>query len=261
MGGVLRVLAVALALAAPPPPDAPLPTGPRTLAAAIAENEEGLRAAVRTWDLEDPPTEAVTLHALFQQRAARLLARRPDLVGRVLDALPPSLRYSTRQTSTAFRELGRLTPPTTKKRFRTGEARPAAELMRHYRAAQRRFGVGWHVLAAVNMVETQFNRLRNDSTAGAQGPMQFIPSTWRAYGMGGDIHDVRDAIMGAANYLRASGAPRDYRRALFAYNRSSLYVRAVRRFARVMARGRYPQLYAWQVFVRTPQGDRRLTGP
>jgi membrane-bound lytic murein transglycosylase B len=58
--------------------------------------------------------------------------------------------------------------------------------MRHYRAAQRRFGVGWHVLAAVNMVETQFNRLRNDSTAGAQGPMQFIPSTWRAYGMGGD---------------------------------------------------------------------------
>jgi hypothetical protein len=97
MGGVLRVLAVALALAAPPPPDAPLPTGPRTLAAAIAENEEGLRAAVRTWDLEDPPTEAVTLHALFQQRAARLLARRPDLVGRVLDALPPSLRYSTRR--------------------------------------------------------------------------------------------------------------------------------------------------------------------
>ena len=77
----------------------------------------------------------------------------------------------------------------------------------------------------MNLVETGFNKLRNDSVAGAQGPMQFIPSTWRAYGMGGDIHDPRDAIMGAANYLRASGAPGNYRRALYAYNPSTLYVR------------------------------------
>ena len=44
--------------------------------------------------------------------------------------------------------------------------------------------------------------------AGAQGPMAvLIPATWRAYGMGGDVRDPRDAIMGAADYLRASGAP------------------------------------------------------
>ena len=61
------------------------------------------------------------------------------------------------------------------------------------------------VLAAVNLVETNFNRNRAVSTAGAQGPMQFLPSTWRAYGMGGDIRDPHDAILGAANYLRASG--------------------------------------------------------
>jgi membrane-bound lytic murein transglycosylase B len=93
--------------------------------------------------------------------------------------------------------------------------------------------------------------------------MQFIPSTWRAYGMGGDVQDPRDAIMGAANYLRASGAPRDYRRAVFAYNHSRLYVNAVLRLARVMRRrpAAYYGLYSWQVFVRTPAGDRRLTGP
>ena len=96
-----------------------------------------------------------------------------------------------------------------------------------YLEAERRFGVAWQVLAAVNFVESAFGRLRNASTAGAQGPMQFLPSTWRAYGLGGDIDDPRDAILGAANYLHASGAPRDYRRALFAYNHSPAYVDAV----------------------------------
>ena len=37
----------------------------------------------------------------------------------------------------------------------------------------------------INLVETRFNRLRNNSSAGAQGPMQFMPATWRAYGLGG----------------------------------------------------------------------------
>jgi membrane-bound lytic murein transglycosylase B len=152
---------------------------------------------------------------------------------------------------------------TKKSNLRIGRAQPADKLMGHYRAAQRRFKVGWHILAAVNLVETGFNRLRNDSVAGARGPMQFIPSTWRAYGMGGDIHDPRDAIMGAANYLRASGAPGNYRRALYAYNPSSLYVSGVLNHARRMIRDRraFYAYYAWQIFVRTPNGERRLTGP
>jgi membrane-bound lytic murein transglycosylase B len=123
--------------------------------------------------------------------------------------------------------------------------------------------VSWQVLAAVNFVETGFNRLRNNSTAGAQGPMQFIPSTWRAYGRGGNVRDPHDAILGAANYLRASGAPGSYRRALFAYNPSSLYVDAVLRYARRIRRDirSYYAYYSWQIFVRTPSGTRRLTGP
>jgi membrane-bound lytic murein transglycosylase B len=93
--------------------------------------------------------------------------------------------------------------------------------------------------------------------------MQFIPSTWKAYGMGGDIDDPRDAIMGAANYLRASGAPADYARALYAYNPSWSYVDAVLRYARRIRRDRraYFAYHSWQVFVRTPSVTRRLTGP
>jgi membrane-bound lytic murein transglycosylase B len=161
----------------------------------------------------------------------------------------------------ALRDLGRLAGPPRRRRFRTGTALPAGALIRHYRSAQRRFGVGWHVLAAVNLVETDFNRLRNNSVSGAQGPMQFLPATWRAYGLGGDVHDPHDAILGAAHYLHRSGAPRNYGRALYAYNPSPLYVDAVLRLARRMRGHGFLVFYNWQVFVRTAAGERRLTGP
>ena len=102
--------------------------------------------------------------------------------------------------------------------FKVQPPLPAADLLRHFKKAERRFGVEWEVLAAVMLVETKFGRVRSASHAGAQGPMQFMPAHVEAYGLGGDIQDPRDAVMAAANYLRASGAPRDYRRALYAYN-------------------------------------------
>jgi membrane-bound lytic murein transglycosylase B len=93
--------------------------------------------------------------------------------------------------------------------------------------------------------------------------MQFMPATWRAYGLGGDVRDPRDAILGAANYLRASGAARDLRRALWHYNHSQRYVDAVSAFAAQMRRDEtiFFAYHAWQVFVKTPSGPRRLTGP
>ena len=129
---------------------------------------------------------------------------------------------------------------------------------------QRRFGVRWEILASVNFVESGFNRLQNNSYAGAQGPMQFMPATWRSYGLGGDVRDPRDAIMGAANYLHASGAPASYRNALYHYNPSPLYVDAIIRYARQMQRKaeRFYAYWSWQVFVRDRDGnDKRLTGP
>ena len=275
MCGVLSAILACACLAftgapeALPDPTTRLPTGPRTLAARMIATDRALGAAVGGWVREGDPSrggapEDVTLLALDEQRALRLLSRRPTLARRVLPGLPRAQRRAARSLVGAMRDLRRLTPASPRASLRTGPALPADRLLREYRAAQRRFGVGWHVLAAVNFVETAFNKLRNASVAGAQGPMQFIPSTWRAFGMGGDVRDPHDAILGAANLLRSSGAPRALRRALFAYNPSGLYVDSVLAYARRMARHprAFYRLYAWQVFVRTTDGgERRLTGP
>jgi hypothetical protein len=211
------------------------------------------------------PTLAVELAALAQQRLVIRLTTAPRraeaVLARVRGPLRPHL-VATVRARLALRRLGPA-PPRPLRAFRTGPPLPPDVLLRYYRHAQRRFHVGWHVLAAVNFVESAFGRLRSASWAGALGPMQFLPSTWRAYGLGGNVHDPRDAILGAANYLRASGAPRDYRRALYAYNHSDAYVEAVLRYAERMKRdGRaFYAYYSWQVFVRTPSGLRRLTGP
>jgi membrane-bound lytic murein transglycosylase B len=191
------------------------------------------------------------------------LSGRPRLAHEVLARLPGRVAAHARASIRARRMLGRLSTPQKLSRFATGPARPAGQLFRYYREARKRFGVSWQVLAAVNLVESAFGRMRNHSTAGAQGPMQFIPATWAAYGMGGNIRDPHDAILGAANYLHANGAPRNYRLALYHYNPSSLYVDAALAYAkRIRADARnFFSYYAWQVFVRTPDGTRRITGP
>jgi membrane-bound lytic murein transglycosylase B len=91
--------------------------------------------------------------------------------------------------------------------------------------------------------------------------MQFLPATWRAYGLGGNVHDPHDAILGAANYLRANGAAHDARGALYHYNHSTLYVDAVLHYAHRITHvpDAFAEYYAWAVYVRTPGGERRYT--
>ena len=253
---------------AAPAPDAAIPREPRALAGRLANTHSALAAAIGRWRTDGdlgahPPPREVTLWALHQQRIHLLLTSRRRLAQQVLEHLPARPAAHLRATFRARRGLGKITPPTPG-RYRTGPPEPPRELLAHYRKAQRRFGVQWPVLAAVNFVESAFGRMRNSSAAGAQGPMQFIPSTWDAYGMGGDVNDPHDAIMGAANYLSASGAPGDLTGALYAYNPSDLYVRAVLAYAGRIRRDRaaFLSYYSWQVFVRRPQGGtRRITGP
>jgi Transglycosylase SLT domain len=252
----------------PPAADSGLPRAPEALATRLAETQRGLDDVIDGWRAHgDPargaPPEDVTLYALDQQRIHILLSGRRELATAVLARLPGRIAAHARATIRARRNLTPLATPQPMRAFRTGPPRPAGRLLRFYREAQRRFGVSWRVLAAVNFVESAFGRMRNHSTAGAQGPMQFIPSTWAAYGMGGNIRDPHDAILGAANYLHANGAPRDYRSALYHYNPSSLYVNAVLEYAdRIRSDARnFFSYYAWQVFVRTPSGTRRITGP
>ena len=261
----MRAVLAVLALLAPPAPEAPLPERPAAIAQALQRTTTSLHAAIESWQAGPRAGNAtpddVTLWGLHQQRLFLRLTYDAELGRRTR----PLLSREARATLDARRSLVALTPPTTLPlaAFRTGPALPARTLLRLYREAERRFGVDWEVLAAVNFVETGFNRLRSRSSAGAQGPMQFMPATWRAYGLGGNVHDPRDAILGAANYLRASGAAHDLRRALYAYNHSTRYVDAVVRFAAQLRRQEriYFAYHSWQVFIKTPAGPQRITGP
>jgi membrane-bound lytic murein transglycosylase B len=247
-----------------PAPTVALPRRPDRIADALTATTRRLREAVERWDPAEPVPRAVAYLALHQQRLVRRMTLRRRLGDAALAQLPRDVRGEARDTVLARRHLAAIPrSPGRLPRVRVARAAPAAELRRHYAEAQRRFGVHWSILAAVNFVESAFGRVRSASEAGARGPMQFLPATWRQYGMGGDIDDPRDAILAAANYLRRSGAPGDLDRALFAYNHSTSYVRAILRFARRMRADERAFLayYAWQVFVRTPAGVHQLTGP
>ena len=254
---------VATTQVAPPPPGAPLPPGATALARALQDADAQLAPAIDTWAARGggPPRDVARL-ALYVQRIQLRLVRAPRLYASVLRRIPPRLRAATRRWVLAKRELARIHSVVRQRpRIRVGRAEAPERLLAYYRRAQQRFGVRWSLLAAVNYVESAFGRLRNESVSGARGPMQFMPATWRAYGLGGDVHDPRDAILGAANYLHANGAPGNETRALYHYNPSRLYVRAVLRFARAIGADRraFFSYYAQQVFVRTSHGYRRVS--
>src|SRR3954468_14469778 len=102
-----------------------------------------------------------------------------------------------------------------------------------YQAAGTQYGIRWELLAAINEIETDYGRNLNVSSAGAVGWMQFIPSTWKMYGVDAnddklkDPYNPVDAIFSAARYLKAAGGDADIRRAIFAYNHAGWYVDSV----------------------------------
>ena len=110
-----------------------------------------------------------------------------------------------------------------------------------YQAAGIEYGVRWEVLAAINEIETDYGRNLNVSSAGALGWMQFIPSSWQAYGVDAnkdgkkDPYNPVDAIFAAARYLKAAGYEDDVRGAVFAYNHADWYVDSVLLRARLIA--------------------------
>jgi soluble lytic murein transglycosylase-like protein len=252
-----------------PEPDAWIPRRAGALAARLETTWEARRVAIRRWvrtgDPDTwPPPEAVELLVLYEQRIYRVLAAHDRLAAAVFARLDGALATEARSNVRAGAALyDHSSPVKMLPEFRIRAPEPADRLLRFFQEGERRFGVRWETLAAVMLIETRMGRIASSSSAGARGPMQFIPSTWAAYGLGGDIRDEHDAVLGAANYLHANGAPGNDRAALFHYNPVPAYVAAVTGYANAMTRD--PDLfyayYNWQVFVRTTHGDVRLTGP
>ncbi|MFT7475763.1 MAG: hypothetical protein ACI81L_002704, partial [Verrucomicrobiales bacterium] len=133
---------------------------------------------------------------------------------------------------------------------------PLDELISHYKRAAGETGIEWPVLAGINLIETGMGRIDGLSSAGAQGPMQFLPTTWDEVSQGGDIDDPGDAIGGAARYLVQRGGLDDIRDGLWGYNNSDHYVNAVLAYARLVTlderslRG----FYNWEIYVGTEAG-------
>jgi hypothetical protein len=107
-----------------------------------------------------------------------------------------------------------------------------------YQACGTQYGIPWQVLASINRIETAFGTNLNVSTAGAVGWMQFLPSTWKMYGVDAngdgtkDPYNPVDAICAAARYLKAAGGNEDLRQGIFAYNHADWYVDEVLLYAK-----------------------------
>ena len=213
--------------------------------------------------LRDPATTAEALPDLGHQQQViyRVLSTDEPRSQQVVKALPPRWRSVAERHLAARREFVRMSRgrgPTMLPAWRIIQPEPAKNLLSYYRKAEAATGIEWEVLAAVNLVETGMGRIDGVSVANAQGPMQFLPTTWAEQGIGaGDIRDPHDAIQAAARYLVRRGGLQDIRRGLWGYNNSDYYGRAVLLYASLMKEdpAAYTGLYHWEIHFNAADGD------
>ncbi|CQD04241.1 transglycosylase [Mycobacterium europaeum] len=240
--------------AAPTPPlgaQPQLATDPGQLADDLVADERALR---------DPSTAepALVAAAHREQAAYRAIGRHPEWDSITRPRIPPELVDVYDRNLDARRQLQAMTPAKdTLPAWRIEPPVPADELINDFHTAEAETGVGWNYLAAINFVETRFGSINGVSTAGAQGPMQFLPSTFATYGQGGDINSPRDSIMAAARFLAANGFANDPARAIYGYNHAHQYVDAVDQYAALIAAdpAAFPTYYRWDVYYVTTAGD------
>ena len=159
----------------------------------------------------------------------------PALTAAVIHDAPAPLDLVVRDTSRAWVAMWRLAGIDEYNLVRIhphplGGAETPAALAAYYQASGHRYQIDWTILAAINFIESDFGRVNGPSSAGAVGPMQFMPATWSAFGEG-DVNNPRDAIDAAARYLFLSGGRSNIDAALYAYNHDADYVEAVEWYA------------------------------
>jgi Transglycosylase SLT domain len=224
---------------------------PAQVADALVADEQALRNP-------STPEPALTAAARRQQAAYRAIGRNTEWDAVIRPRIPPSLLETYDRNVDARRQLYAMTEvKDTVPAWRIVPPPPADALMDYYREAEAATGVGWNYLAAINLIESRLGSIDGVSTAGAQGPMQFLPSTFDVYGEGGDINSPRDSIMAAGRYLAANGFANDRDSAIFRYNNADRYVRAVNDYAAVLAAdpAAFTGYYRWDVYFRTTAGD------
>ena len=172
-----------------------------------------------------------------QQVVVYALAVDQSLENQVAGLLPAAELPPLRQTTEALRALWRAAGITdfsevqVRNNRRFQESAPVAQLVTYYRTSGGHYAIDWSYLASINFIESDFGRVNGPSSAGAMGPMQFMPGTWQDYGKGGDIMSPKDSIEAAARYLHAMGGPGNMDRAIYRYNNDSDYVASVQGFA------------------------------
>ena len=231
-----------------------VPAQPKAAATLLASVEAALR---------DPSTAKADLPDLGHQQQViyRVLSKDPVRSAAVLTALPTQWRSIAERHLAARREflsMSRGRGPSTLPAWRIIPPEPADKLISYYKKAEAATGIEWEVLAAVNLVETGMGRIDGVSVANAQGPMQFLPTTWAEPGIGaGNIRDPHDAIQAAARYLVRRGGLKDIRRGLWGYNNSDYYGRAVLLYASLIKEDprAYTGLYHWEIHFNADAGD------
>ncbi|MCU1361370.1 MAG: hypothetical protein JWN99_2659, partial [Ilumatobacteraceae bacterium] len=229
-------------------------------AAGLAQAEHAIRDPAST------PQQVADMGAQLQL-FIRSLADHPELDDAVIAALDEQVRPTIERIIHArqfvqARSAADTTPSTpslTLPAWTIVEPEPVDALRAMYDEAESMTGVPWYWLAAIHLQETRMGRIVGESSAGAVGPMQFLPATW-AQCCTGDPLVTRDAIIGAATYLVQGGAPADMTAALRQYNPNDGYIAVVTAYAENMrdVPALYAGYHAFQVFYSSAAGTVRL---